>query len=297
MSKKVNMWSFFLITFIFFYFFYSYVHFYIDKKHEHLLSVSAGLSHDQTHFSTVAFAQSRGKQHVRTPGEHNHPHPPLSVPETVHIAHVPEIDQLPQLKNGCEVTSLAMLLRYAGFSVSKMTLAAQIKRDRAPLVGTPTHILSWGDPNIGFVGSMSGRSIGYGVYHGPIFALAQRYFRMRKKKNEYAVDLTGEPFSVLEHYLSQDRPVEVITNSHFIPESQATGFWVTYRGPRGEKVTINWDEHAVLLVGYSPSDVFINNPLTGQSDEAVPKEDFIEAWVQMGSQAISYTAPSAKTNT
>jgi hypothetical protein len=46
----------------------------------------------------------------------------------VGLIDVPIACQLPQLKNGCEVTSLSMLLGWAGVHVDKMTLAAQVAK-------------------------------------------------------------------------------------------------------------------------------------------------------------------------
>ena len=46
---------------------------------------------------------------------------------------VPLVNQLPDLPNGCEVTSLAMLLKYYDINVSKLELSSNIK-DRKSVV-------------------------------------------------------------------------------------------------------------------------------------------------------------------
>jgi uncharacterized protein YvpB len=97
------------------------------------------------------------------------------------IVDVPHIQQMPELPRGCEVTSLAMLLQYAGVSVDKMTLANEITtipfRDSNGLRG---------NPNVGFVGDIySFDNPGFGVYHAPIAALAETYLPGR------IIDLTG----------------------------------------------------------------------------------------------------------
>ncbi|WP_442601258.1 C39 family peptidase [Paenibacillus sp. KN14-4R] len=189
---------------------------------------------------------------------------------------VPLILQNPELYNGCEVTALTMLLDSAGVDVDKMTLATQVKKD--PTLRTENDgILNWGDPNMGFVGSITGETAGYGVYHGPIRELAEQYLPDR------IVDLTGSIWEKIEDYLRIGSPVWVITNDTFDVIDEADfQTWESAEGP--VKATIK--EHSVLVVGYDEKFVYINDPL-GVTDH-VEKDAFLRAWEQMGMQAISY---------
>ena len=57
---------------------------------------------------------------------------------------VENIDQNPELPNGCEITSAAIVLNYLGFSVDKVTLAEEY---------LPMHVPYWeADPNLEFMG-------------------------------------------------------------------------------------------------------------------------------------------------
>ncbi|TWE01019.1 uncharacterized protein YvpB [Neobacillus bataviensis] len=189
---------------------------------------------------------------------------------------VPLISQLPELKNGCEVTSLSMLLRYKGINVSKMTLANQVKKDPTPyrVSGNTTY---WGNPNTGFVGDITGRTIGYSVYHGPVFQLASRYTNV--------IDLTGNSFDVIIKQLSKGKPVWVITTSTFdtVPSSQ----WRTIQTPTGP-IRMTFHEHSVLLTGYDQNYVYFNDPLANIKNRKVSRTAFIRGWEQFGRQAITY---------
>lgn len=56
---------------------------------------------------------------------------------------VPLIKQNPELRYGCEVTSLAMVLNYAGVKVTKMDLFKDIEKDSDPLVRKNGNIIKW----------------------------------------------------------------------------------------------------------------------------------------------------------
>ena len=203
---------------------------------------------------------------------------PIEIKNNVKLD-APIIKQFPELPRGCEVTSLAMLLQYEGIEVGKMELAELIVKNPTPLRKENGRIF-WGHPNDGFIGNMYTYSQpGYGVYHETIKELADRFLPGR------VIDLTGSDFEDLKTYLSMNIPVWVITNTTHkkLPES----YFETWQTPRGE-VKITYKEHSVLITGYDENYIYFNDPISGVKNRKSPAGDFMEAWVQMGSQAISY---------
>lgn len=194
--------------------------------------------------------------------------------EKVLLQNVPFIQQLPELDRGCEVTSLAMMLQYAGVSVDKMTLADEI--EKVPFSNNGVR----GNPNEGFVGDIYTFSeSGYGVYHEPLFQLANKYLPNR------AVDLTGKNINEIYKAVKEGESVVMITNATYAPLGEDEfDTWETDAG----NVSITYNEHCVLLIGYDKESVYIHDPLSDTPNVSVPRENFEQAWVQMGSQAISY---------
>ncbi|MCY8513257.1 C39 family peptidase [Bacillus atrophaeus] len=175
----------------------------------------------------------------------------------------------PKLYNGCEVTSLAMVLHYAGYNVSKNTLAENI----------PTVPLTYsnglkGDPNEGFVGDME-NGPGLGVYHEPIYKLAKKY------AGSDVTDLTGQNIKAVYRELEQGRPVWVITTSKFAPVDNIET-WKTSNG----NVDITYSVHSVAVTGYDEDYVYVNDPY-GHKNRKTDRKNFEKAWKQMGSQAIA----------
>lgn len=191
----------------------------------------------------------------------------------------PLVSQLPELPRGCEVTSLAMLLNYAGVEADKMTLAKQVKKDPTPYRKVDGKVY-FGNPNVGFVGDMYDKSKpGYGVYQKPIDTLTRQYLGNR------VVNLTGRPFTSVTNQLDKKKPVWVIANTWFtkLPSSQFQTFY-TEQGP----VKITYREHSVLVTGYDSQYIYFNDPLTNEKNRKINRTNFVAAWEQMGKQAISY---------
>ncbi len=194
------------------------------------------------------------------------------------LVDVPLISQMPELPRGCEVTSLAMLLLFAGVETSKMKLAEEIKKDPTSYrkINGETH---YGNPYDGFIGDMySFSNPGYGVYHGPIRELAEKYLP------DQIIDMTGSEFQDILFSLNRGVPVWLIANTKFsrLPDS----LFQTWQTPTGP-LQITYKEHSVLLTGYDQNFVYFNDPLANVKNRKVDMKSFEEAWVQMGRQAIT----------
>jgi uncharacterized protein YvpB len=218
------------------------------------------------------------------------PVPPVATPlpsaapvKSSAMLEAPLIQQFPELPSGCEVTSLAMMLQYAGINKDKMSLASEMKRDPTRYRrNSSSSIIFWGNPNTGFVGEVNGKDLGYGIYHSPLFELLKKYIPA-------ADDLTGKPFADLERRVAEDIPVLVwTTKSYTVPDD-----WTQWDSPAGP-VTATFSEHAVLLVGFDPNSVYINDPKAAMSKVKVDKKQFIAAWEAMGKQSLSYHSSAKK---
>lgn len=194
------------------------------------------------------------------------------------ILDVPIIEQKPELKFGCEVTSLAMVLQYTGIKVDKMELARQVPKDNDPVAKNSTgDIIHWGNPNHGFVGDITGKAMGYAVYAKPLEKLMNHYLPNR------TVNLTDKPFDALLRQVQNQLPVVVWTTGDF----KSPDRWESWNHG-SEKIKTPLDLHVVVLTGFDSNHVYINDPLTGEKNQKVNKPSFIHSWTALGKQALSY---------
>lgn len=188
------------------------------------------------------------------------------------------IKQNPELRYGCEVTSLAMVLHYAGVKTDKMDLYRRIQKDHDPLIKSARgDILRWGNPADGFVGDMTGRRAGYAVFDQPMVTL------INQKLPGRAVNLTNQPFDSVLAHVSKGYPVVVWTTGDYRLPDRWEGW---YHGNQYIKTPL--DLHAVVLVGYDTTHVYLNDPLSGRKQVRVNKEQFIRSWKALQSRAVSY---------
>ncbi|MDF2958873.1 MAG: peptidase C39-like protein [Paenibacillus sp.] len=194
------------------------------------------------------------------------------------ILDIPIINQNPELKYGCEVTSLAMVLKHAGIETDKLKLAEELPKDDDPVQKTKSgDITSWGNPDHGFVGDITGQNAGFAVYAGPLEKLMNRYMQNR------TVNLTRKPFDEVLAQIKNGKPVILWTTGDYkIPDR-----WESWKHG-SENINTPLDLHAVVLVGFDNEHLYLNDPLTGKKAHITKKDSFLESWTALGQQALSY---------
>jgi uncharacterized protein YvpB len=179
------------------------------------------------------------------------------------------------LHNDCEATSLSMLLAAAGVKKGQLALQAQLPRsgplDPEPVAGST--LFRWGDPERGFVGRADGGGSegGFGVYEPPVRALAARL-------GVRLLDLHGRSVRAVRAAVLGGHPVLAWVGL-------APGPYLKWLTPEGREITVNLNEHAVVLVGAGPGYVLVNNPLSGER-ERWSNALFSSRWQLLGRRAL-----------
>lgn len=179
------------------------------------------------------------------------------------------------LHNDCEAASLSMLLAAAGVHAGQLELQTRLPRsgplDPEPVAGS--RLFRWGDPERGFVGRPAGGGTegGFGVYEPPIRALAARY-------GVRLVDLRGRGVAAIRTAALAGHPVLAWVGL-------AAGPYLSWLTPSSREITVNLNEHAVVLVGAGRGYVLVNNPLTG-ARERWSDALFSYRWRLLGRRAL-----------
>ena len=184
---------------------------------------------------------------------------------------VPLENQMPDLPNGCEVTSLSMLMNYYGIKVSKNELAETIQHVDSFTDGGKYR----GNPHQGFVGHMTIANAGWCVYNEPLYNVARKY-------TSHIENITGSDFLSLLKLVSNGHPVMIITTTTFNKVNNMQT-WDTNTG----KVNVTPSSHACVITGYSKPKkvVYVNNPY-GYKNQPVNRKNLPASYNQQGRQAL-----------
>ncbi len=195
------------------------------------------------------------------------------------LLNIPNIYQLPELPNGCEATSLAMVLEYNDFDITK-TEIVDTYLDKATLVDQQG-ILRGADPEDTYIGNPYDET-GYYILAPGLTNTAQAY--LNTQDTEYrSEDVSGASMSELEGYVAQGVPVIVWVTLDFGEVQYVDTSWQLDES--GEAYTPYANLHCEVLIGYDEEYFYLNDPLQGQGI-AVKKSDFQKAYQELGEQAV-----------
>lgn len=191
---------------------------------------------------------------------------------------VPELLQLPQLRNGCEATSLAALLRYRGIRASKLDLAySYIPREdftESPYGNTGA------DPERAYPGDPATMQ-GYYCFAAPLAQGANRYLR-DLGSSMHAFNVTGVTAQGLEQYIRSGDPVVVWITLDLSEPYTGSVTWIIRN--TGEVYTPYMNLHCVVLMGWGRDTCTLMDPLQGIC--TVDRQAFLKSFEEVGCRAL-----------
>ena len=163
------------------------------------------------------------------------------------IINLTPVCQYPELPTGCEVTALATVLQYYGFSADKCDLADNYL-DKGAVGTVDFHTIFVGDPRSEY---------SYGCYAPVIVKAANKYLDEQDTELK-AYDITGTEFEKLFKYTEKNIPVLVWCTIDLKP-----GHYTTTWNIDGKDITWYASEHCMVLLGQGENYVYAADPTTG----------------------------------
>ncbi len=171
--------------------------------------------------------------------------------EDCYILSLKNILQKPDLINGPEITCLAMVLQYLGYSnVTNTDLNEKYLVKAEPGTASPFNA---------YIGDPTTYDNSYGCYAPVIVNAAEAYFK-DKRLDKKAVDISGLELTDLLTYVNSGIPVITWCTTNLLATTNGTKWEID-----GETITWKNYEHAVVLIGYNKTKgtVICADPLKG----------------------------------
>lgn len=194
------------------------------------------------------------------------------------ILPVQNIQQMPELPSGCEITSAAIVLNYLGYEIKNTELAQYF-----PIGGMPYRSggsMVGPDPWKEFAGEPSQN--GYGCF-APVVTSAVNRYLSAAGSGLRAVNLSGTKASGLSAYLDAGIPV-IVWATISMEKPYPGDSWVL----EGTRWRYRWParEHCLVLIGYSGGKAVFSDPLDPKGTVLYDFTVFQERYRQMYCQAV-----------
>ena len=187
---------------------------------------------------------------------------------------VENILQMPDLPNGCEIVSLAIVLQYVfDTEIDPVWLSDHYLPKGAP---------GQADPEYTYVGDPKG--YGFGCYVPCLQMAAIRYLVDAGIRDYTAKDISGSSMGELETWVAEGTPVIMWATVNMEPSvvAQEWTFW-------GQTVRWYSGSHCVVLSGYTEDTSIICDPLRGVIE--YDRQDVIKAYKLVGERAMVLYQP------
>ena len=167
-----------------------------------------------------------------------------------------------------------MLLNYYGASVTPHDVISVLPKGALPYSKEGT--IYGGNPEIEFIGNPYSLN-SYGVYEKPLATVANKY--------KAGINIaTGTDFDTILEIVGTGKPVLVWTSMYLAAPYISTS-WI-YE-PTGETIYWKANEHAVVIIGYTPDKVIIADPIGGTA-KYQSLSIFRERYNYYGKKALYY---------
>lgn len=175
---------------------------------------------------------------------------------------------------GCESAALTILLNYWNENITIEEVVGLLKKGDAPHY--ENNVRYGGNPYIEFIGNPTDPN-SYGVYDKPIEEIAN-------KLKPGIINGRGMSLNEALQIVKQNRPV-IVWNTMDLKVPYISDTWI-YK-PTGER--INWlsSLHAIVIIGYTETNVIVSDSLTG-TIRYFDKNIFENRYNAFGKRALYY---------
>lgn len=196
---------------------------------------------------------------------------------------VEPILQLPELPNGCEAVSLAILLHHLGFDAAKEDIFDDCMKSE-DFVYTEEAVYG-PDPEEAYAGNPRTETLGFYCFPGVVADAANRFLE-REQGRHYAFDLTGLDEDGLFTLLDEGTPVIVwTTRDGLAPRFNKKFTWIITGTDREYRPYANL--HVLVVSGYDDKYIYLSDPL-GYADR-MKREQFFTLYEALGRRAVAIT--------
>lgn len=187
--------------------------------------------------------------------------------------------QNPQLPNGCEVTSLAMLLSWAGYPVDKEELY-QSYLPRSALSQDANGRLLSGDPEEVYVGDAASQRGGWYCFEAPIKEAGDCYLSCQGVREMVQI-FSGLTQNQLDSLLGEGVPLAIWVTLNYAPPRFCSSGWTL---PDGSTYLPYSNLHCVVLTARDGDNYLTADPLGGW--QWVDAQTLWDSFDAMGRRAV-----------